>query len=215
MFESLRQAFREAADNFRTELHRDAMPEAADRLIRAMEREMVEARLVLDRLGEQIAGARKEAGAEDEQLRACLRREEMARRIGDAETERVAREFAARHLQRRDVLEEKVRVLERERADRTTEMDDMKVHMKNAHTQREAMLASSSRSGARERLQEADDLFEELDRMAERLGDLDARAAAAEAMNEPVDPPSDRREMDVDARLRALKERMRAEGSGG
>jgi len=215
MFESLRQAFREAADNFRTELHRDAVPEAADRLIRAMEREMVEARLVLDRLGEQIADARKEAVAEDEQLRACLRREEMARRIGDAETERVAREFAARHIQRRDVLEEKVRILERERVDRTTEMDDMKVHMKNAQARREAMLASSGRSGARERLQEADDLFQELDRMAERLGDLDARAAAAEAMNDGVDPVSAGPDLDVEARLRALKERMRAEGNGG
>lgn len=214
MFESLRQAFREAADNFRTELHRDAVPEAADRLIRAMEREMVEARLVLDRLGEQIAGARKEAAEEDEHLRACLRREEMARRIGDAETERVAREFAARHLQRRDVLEEKVRVLERERVDRATEMDDMKVHMKSARARREAMLASSSRSEARERLQEADDLFDELDRMAERLGDLDARAAAAEAMNDTLDPPFAPQELDVDARLRALKERMRADGQG-
>jgi len=215
MFESLRQAFREAADNFRTELHRDAVPEAADRLIRAMEREMVEARLVLDRLGEQITDARKEAAAEDEQLRACLRREEMARRIGDAETERVAREFAARHLQRRDVLEEKVRILERERVDRTTEMDEMKVHMKNAQVRKEAMLASSGRSGARERLQEADDLFQELDRMAERLGDLDARAAAAEAMNDGVDPVSAGPDLDVEARLRALKERMRAEGGGG
>jgi hypothetical protein len=215
MFESLRQAFREAADNFRTELNRDAVPEAADRLIRAMEREMVEARLVLDRLDEQIADARKESAAEDEQLRACLRREDMARRIGDAETERVAREFAARHLQRRDLLEEKIRVLERERADRSTEMDEMKVHMKNARARREAMLASSSRSGARERLQEADDLFEELDRMAERLGDLDARAAAAEAMNSSMDARPGPPEMDVDARLRALKERMRTDDARG
>ncbi|TVP45470.1 MAG: hypothetical protein EA350_09075 [Gemmatimonadales bacterium] len=212
MFDSLRQAFREAVDNFRTELNRDAVPEAADRLIRAMEQEMVDARVILDRLGDQIEETRREAAAEDEQLRACLRREEMARKIGDAETEKVAREYAARHLQRKDLLEEKLKVLERESADRRAEMDDMATHMKNARARREALLASSSRSGARDRLQEADDLFADLDRMAERLGDLDAQAAAAEAMNEPDPPPSGPPPMDVEERLRVLKEHMRSRG---
>jgi hypothetical protein len=215
MFDSLRHAFREAVDNFRTELNRDAVPEAADRLIRAMEQEMVDARVILDRLGDQIEETRKEAAAEDEQLRACLRREEMARKIGDAETETVAREYAARHLHRKDLLEEKLKVLEREAADRGTEMDDMAVHMKNARARREAMLASSSRSGARDRLQEADDLFDDLDRMAERLGDLDAQAAAAEAMSESASPPPGPPPMDVEERLRRLKEQMRSGGGSG
>ncbi|CAN5631838.1 hypothetical protein BH23GEM11_BH23GEM11_00350 [soil metagenome] len=214
MFDSLRHAFREAVDNFRTELNRDAVPEAADRLIRAMEQEMVDARVILDRLADQIEETRREAAAENEQLRICLRREDMARKIGDAETEKVAREYAARHLQRKDVLEEKLKVLEREAADRRTEMDDMATHMKNARARRDTMLASSSRSGARDRLQEADDLFNDLDRMAERLGDLDAQAAAAEAMDEPPPPPAGPPPMDVEERLRRLKEQMRSgEGS--
>jgi phage shock protein A len=214
MFESLRHAFREAVDNFRTELNRDAVPEAADRLIRAMEHELVEARLILDRLSKELDRARAEGKEEEELLRACLRREEMARRIGDAETEKVAREFAARHLQRKDVLDDKVRVLERELADRTEELDGMTAQLKGARAKREAMTATSGRAGARERIQEADDLFSELDRMAERIGDDAARGEAAEAMSE-ADPfdfgdpaPRPLSGDEVEARLRALKDLM-------
>lgn len=218
MFDSLRQAFREAVDNFRTELNRDAVPETADRLIRAMERELVEARLILERLDEQIAGTRQEVEAEAEALRACLRRETLARGIGDGETEEVARTFARRHLQRKDLLEEKLRVLERERVDRGEEVDGMLQELKGARVRREAMAASTGTTSARERLREADDLFGDLDRMAERIEDLGHQATAAEAMDGGAgaggfsrrgdSPPSASELPDLDERLRILKERM-------
>jgi hypothetical protein len=217
MFESLRQAFREAVDNFRTELNRDAVPEAAGQLIRAMEKELIESRLIVDRLAEDLEKARQEVKEEDEQLRACLRREEMARRIGDEETEKVARDFAARHLQRRDLLEDKVRVLTRELADRKEELEGMTTQLKGARARQEAMVASAGRTGARERLQQADDLFDELDRMAERIGDDGARAEAAAEMSDPgmgagsfdyTAPPPPPSEDEIEARLRILKERM-------
>jgi phage shock protein A len=216
MFDALRQAFQEAVQNFRTELNRDQVPEAADALIRSMERELVEARVILDRLGKELEETRKEAAREEEELRACLRREELARRIGDAETEEVARSFAARHLQRKDVLDDKIRVLERELADRRTEVEEMTGQLKGARTRREAMTAQAGRSGARGSLQEADALFDELDRMAERVGETGARAEAARELDEleglgprdhtrPPPPPS---EDELEARLRILKERM-------
>ncbi len=217
MFDSLRQAFREAVDNFRTELNRDAVPEAAGQLIRAMERELVESKLIVDRLAADLEKTRSELASEDEQLRACLRREEMARRIGDAETEQLAREFAARHLQRKDLLEDKIRVLEREIADREEELDQMTTQLKGARARQEAMVASAGRTDARERLREADDLFDQLDRMAERIGDEGARGEAAEELADAFDgggtfdhtrPPPPLSEDEIEARLRILKERM-------
>ncbi len=220
MFDALRQAFREAVDNFRTELNRDALPETADRLIRVMERELVEARLIVERLEKDLADARQELQSEQEKLEACLRREELARRIDDEETARIAREFAERHLQRKDLLEDKVRVLQRELTDRGEELAGMTAQLKGAAAERSAMAARAGRTEARERIRESDDLFAQLDRMAERIGDEAADADAAEAMSEmdgiggdplrtrdpgPPPPPS---EEELEARLRILKERM-------
>lgn len=216
MFDSLRQAFREAVDNFRTELNRDEVPEAADRLLRAMERELVETRLQLDRLAGEAKRVRAEAAAEEAQARTCVRREEMARKIGDAETESVAREFAARHLRRKDLLDEKASVLERELADRRAEMDEMVRQLGEARHKRDALAASAGRTQAHERLRQADGLFSDMDRMADRIRDLEARAAAAEelggselfgddGLSQAPPPPS---EADVEARLAELKRRM-------
>jgi phage shock protein A len=210
MFESLRQAFREAVDNFRTELNRDRVPEAADRLLKAMERELVAARAHLARLEEDAERTEKDARSEEEEARTCLRREEMARRIEDEETARVAREFAAKHLRRKDLLDEKAAVLRRELADRRTEVDEMTAQLKSARAHRQSLLATASRSGARSRMQQAENLFDELDRMAERIQDLEARGEAAEELERALDPdfrPDPERgagEDDLDARLEEL-----------
>ena len=219
MFESLRDAFREATENFKRELNRDAVPEAADKLLRAMEKELVDSRVQLEELSDQLARTRSEVEAEDRELRTCLRREEMARGIGDEETAQVASEFAARHLRRRDVLEEKVSVLERELADRREEMDAMTGQLKEARARRDSLTATAGRTGARNRIEEADDLFARMDEMADRISDFDARAQAAQELGEMeldgVERPtwdgsgtstSDR--ANVDARLAELKRRM-------
>lgn len=213
MFESLRAAFREAVDNFRTELNRDAVPEAADRLLRAMQNELVGVRAELKRLSEQLQKVEAEAEREEAQARTCLRREEMARSIGDGETVRIAREYAARHLRRKDLLEDKAQVLRRELAEYRQEAGEMEDRLKEARVQREALAASAGRTGANQSLQDADELFEAMDRMAERIDDLEHRAAAAGELDDleldgpragAAPPPG----MDVDARLAELKRRM-------
>jgi phage shock protein A len=225
MFESLRQAFREAVENFHTELNRDSLPEATDRLLGAMSREVVDARLRLDELRDEIARVRGEAKREEEAARTCVRREELAASIGDTETEEVARQFALRHLRRKEVLDEKAKVLEREVEDRGAELEEMMAQLKEARVRREAMSASSGRTEARESLREADDLFAQLDRMEERISELESEAGAAEAMTDldldggpgpssrgsappPAGPSS---EQELEARLAELKRRMSRE----
>jgi hypothetical protein len=213
MFESLRQAFREAVDNFRTELNRDQVPEAADRLLKAMERELISARSALSRLEEEVAAVEAQARAEEEEARTCLRRETMALKIDDQETATVAREFAAKHLRRKDLLQEKASVLKRELADRKAEAAEMMDQLKSARVHRESLMATAGRAGARDRLQQAEDLFEEMDRMAERIQDMESRVDATGEVDDLLDhagsrrsppPPAD----DVDARLKELKRKM-------
>lgn len=217
MFESLREAFREAVDNFRTELNRDDVPEAADRLLRAMGDEVVRARTVLKKLESDLARVREEAKREEADARTCLRREEMARRIGDDETADIARRYAARHVRRKDLLDEKASILSRELEDRRREVEEMLERLKEARVQKEALAASAGRTDAHRRLQDTDDLFEAMDRMAERIEDFEGRAAAAreldeldlDGMRDPRPAPSG--SDDVDARLAELKRRMREE----
>jgi phage shock protein A len=228
MFESLRQAFREAIENFHTELNRDTLPEATDRLLSAMSGEVVDARQRLEELRREIDRVRKESAQEEESARTCVRREEMARGIGDTETEQVARQFALRHLRRKEVLDRKVQVLAQEVRDRELEVEDMMVQLKEARTRREAMGASASRTEARESLREADDLFLQLDRMEERIREIEARAGAAQVISDldlegehatwghhhagsSGTSPS---QSDVNARLEELKRRMASESPG-
>lgn len=212
MFESLRQAFREAVDNFRTEVNRDRVPEAADRLLKAMEQELVSARSALSRLEDELSTVEAQAQSEEEEARTCLRRETMARRIDDEETANVARDFAAKHLRRKDLLQEKASVLKRELADRKAEVAEMTDQLKSARVHRESLLATASRAGARDRLQQAEDLFQEMDRMAERIQDMESRVDASGEVDDLLDPDAFERASpraeDVDARLEELKRRM-------
>lgn len=214
MFENLREAFREAVENFKTELQRDEIPAAADRLLRAMEGELVRVRSDLKGLEEELVQVNKRAEQEEAEARTCLRREEMAQRIDDEETVEVARRYARRHLRLKDVLVEKSRVLQREITVRRAEVEEMQDQLREARTHREALLASASRTEARSRIEGADDLFEEMDRMAERIQEMEGRAQAAQEIDAldldgagqaGAGLPS---EEDMDARLAALKRQM-------
>lgn len=215
MFQNLRDAFREAVENFRTELNRDEIPAAADRLLKAMESEVAQARAELRRLKDEVAGVRKRAASEEEEARTCVRREEMARKIGDEETAEVARNFARRHLKLKEVLEEKKGVLTREIQVRERELQEMEERLREAHTRKESLIASAGRVEARDRIQDADDLFHEMDRMADRIQDLENRVAAAGELEEmelgdaasrtSPEEPSDE---EIEARLAALKRQM-------
>ena len=213
MFENLRDAFREAIDNFNKELSRDQVPESVDRLLVGMRDEVADAKVRIGELEEQLERARRESARERTSAETARRREGMAREIDDSETADVAAEFAAKHEERVRLLEQKALALQEELAFRKREYEEMLAKFKEARAKREALAATAGRSGARESLGAANELFSELDRMAAKIGEEQAHAEAAEAFGDldlhiDLDAPPPRPEVDVDTRLEELKRRM-------
>ena len=214
MFEKLRNAFREAVDNFYEELNRDQVPRAVDKLLGGMRDELTDAKVRIQDLEHQIRKALAEAEAEKKEAATARRRGKLASEIGDEETAGVAADFAGKHAQRQALLERKALALKEELEFRTHEYEEMLEKVKEAEAKRDALAATSGRSGARDTIGAADDLFAELDRMAEKIGNEEARGRAAEELGEldlqGDDAPT--RETpslaDLDARLEELKRRM-------
>jgi phage shock protein A len=222
VFEDLRRAFREAVDNFNRELKRDQVGGSVDRLLKGMVDEVTQAKADLRRLEGELARTGAEVEREAAEVATCERREAMARDIGDDETARIAREYGEKHRRRHEVLVKKERALREEVGLRRSEIDEMLAQVKEAREQRASLSAQAGRTDARETLGETDDLFAELDRMAEKIGDDENRASAAADLG--VDDPFDLRvdprasprrpDVDYDAALEELKRRM-AERDGG
>ena len=216
MFDNLRQAFREAVDNFKDELGRDEIPEAVNRLLREMKREATDTKAEIRRLEEAILGAIEKAENEEGSGKTCRRREEMALAISDEETARVAREYAEKHEHRRSVLEHKALALKEELDMRQEEFQEMIEAIKDAEKNRDGLTATVGRASARNSIEEADDLFSQLDRFADEIEGDDARRKAGIELDDLIDDGPDRfesrpdpAEIDVDARLEALKRAMR------
>jgi hypothetical protein len=208
MFESLREAFSQALDNFQSELHRDRIPDAADRLLRAMQAELIELQKQSIELEIELSAVAEEAATERRAAETCLRRQEMAAQISDQDTASVAREFAGRHLQRHEILSDKSSVLSRELEERRGNLKELVRQFKEARLRRESLSANPRPAEASDRIQDDGDLFEKMDCMAERISDLGAQAEAARSLN--LDAQShDTKRLDLDARLDALKRRMR------
>lgn len=214
MFEDLRRAFREAVSNFKEELGRDEIPEAVDKLLLGMRNELTDAKVGIKELEDQMARAVHEAERERDEAATCRRREKMARDIGDGETADVAAEYADKHEERQHLLEQKANAVRNELAFSRNEVEEMLQKVKEAQSKRDSISATAGRSEARESIGAADDLFSELDRMAEKIGDETARGEAAASMD-PLDlhidmdaPPRRPAEVDYDARLAELKRRM-------
>ena len=75
MFENLRNAFREAVDNFNKELNRDDVPDVVDGLLRQMHEEVTDAKAQLFTLEEQIKRAIQLSDMEEKEAATCRRRE--------------------------------------------------------------------------------------------------------------------------------------------
>lgn len=218
MFEDLRDAFREALENFKHELHRDDVPPTVDRLLLAMQGELAQARDLVAALERQIAEARAQAEQDRTEEATCRRRAELASKVGDEETARIALEYAVRHERRRVVLERKVVALDEEKGLRVIELEEMTARIEDARSKRDHLAEAAGSGRADETLRAADDLFAELDRMASDAESEPERARAS-AMDEiereyrdlRVDPwaPIPRKELDVDAALEELKRRMK------
>ena len=213
MFENLRRAFREAVDNFNRELDRDAVPEAVDGLLKGMEKEAVAAKSGLESLKQELEVTRKRAAAEKREAEVCRRREELARKIGDAETAGIAGKFGEKHERRCQVLTEKGDAIQAEVHLRESEFRDMLKQIGEARERRSSLEATAGRTRARRSVNAADDLFGELDRMAEKI---DGTRAGMGPEDAPFDDGREfdeelgrtRREEVIDARLEELKRRM-------
>ena len=213
MFEDLRRAFREAVDNFKDELNREDVPETVDKLLLGMKNEVAEAKVRIRELEDLIARASAEAAKEEREVATCRRREAMARDIDDNETADVAAQYAEKHEERQRILEDNAAALQKELVLREREVEEMLKKVKEAQAKRDSLTATAGRAGARESLGAADDLFSEMDRMAEKIGDEGRRGEAAAEfdpldMHVDMDEPTRRPEVDYDARLEELKRKM-------
>lgn len=223
MFEDLRNAFKEALENFNKELNRDQVSEATDKLLVGMRNEIVDEKAQVAGLEEQIEKASGQIQRLAQEVATARRREKMALEIEDEETAKLASEYAAKADGHRDVLEKKVAALQEELDFRSETLEGMYAQFEQAKEKRATLKATTGRSSARETLSAASDLFDELDRMADKIEGTESRAEAAEAFSDlDFDEGSDYRidlddeppeELDVDAALAELKRRMK-EGDG-
>ena len=215
MFENLRQAFKEAADNFKEELNRDEVPEVVDGLLRQMQEEVTDAQAQTHTLEAQIKKALQLAEMEEKEVATCRRRESMAQKIGDSEPPGVAADFAEKHEKRKAIQEHKALALREELEMKRSEVQEMMAQFKEAKAKRESLSATSGRATARNSMSEADDLFSQLDRMAEKIEGGDRQRMAEEELlselgsldsSSPPRRPSP--EEDAELRLQELKRRM-------
>jgi phage shock protein A len=221
MFDELRAAFREALENFNKELSRDNVSDTADRLLVGMKREIVDEKAAVAGVGAELEKTRSTLERLSAELATARRREEMARGIEDEETVRLAAEFATKAEAHIAVLRKKEEALAEEFAFRQHTVEEMFARFHEAKEKRDALTSTTQRTGARGSISAADDLFDELDRMADKIEGTQAAAEAAEAFDDlDLDAGSDvhvdydrdappTRELDVDAALAELKRRMR------
>jgi phage shock protein A len=228
MFEDLRDAFREAVENFNKELHRDQVPRTVDDLLAGMTNELAEETAQVRGLEAELEKTTATSQREKDAAATCRRREQMARDIGDEETAKLAAQHAGKHQGHHIVLEKKLEALREELAFRRQSAEEMTAQLADARKKRGSLGATAGRTGARQALSDADDLFSELDRMAEKMEGGRQHAEAAQdldaldlggaepadydvGMDDPLDPappPPSREERDVDAALAELTRRM-------
>lgn len=216
VFDDLRQAFRQAVANFKEELNREQVTDTVDGLLRNMGQEIVDARAYLRRLEDDARDAVARAEAEGEEATTCRRREELADRIGDKETARIAREYAEKHERHAEILRRKATALTEEIRIRKAEIAEMERRFAAARRQREELRSKVGTNRARETLSD-DDLFGELDRIGESIGDAERYAGAVGEVGDELDGESSSEELrpskeELDRRLEELKRRMERDG---
>ncbi|HEX9109469.1 MAG TPA: hypothetical protein VF832_19645 [Longimicrobiales bacterium] len=215
MFEDLRNAWKEAVDNFWRELEEDddqtGVHGEARKQLSAMRHELSAADAEVRRLQAEVTRARGAAAGERKEEETCRRRLAMAEGIGDAETAQLARTYAERAAERAAVLERKAEALEAEHALRTRDLTEMRATVDAAAAALGAGAQASAAgagvgagSGAPEHGPSAEDL---------KLGDwLDpADPANADRLQRDVEfrrMQKEAREKAAEARLEELKKRM-------
>lgn len=145
----MKRVWRETAQAFRSELEAREPEDVVAEMLGAMRREMVELRVAISRLRDDLAVAERGLEEERERLSACVRRGELARRIDDRETVRLAGEFEARHRDGVRILEVKRFALAEELRVRQGELEEMSRRYEQADAGRGALVAElRGRAGA-------------------------------------------------------------------
>ena len=221
MFDSLRDAFRQAGENFRAELQRDRTPEAIDRLLLTLRDELAALTQGSHELTLELERVEAQAGEERTETETCLRRARLAEKIGDAETAAVAREFAGKHRRRREHLLDKVGTLKRELRERRAMIEEVTEMYAAVRNRRGSIVAAVGRARSRGRMRQARTLFDEMDRIAGKIERLDASSGDGLRPGETADPdsggdPAFGRETrspadEAEARLDELKRRLARE----
>lgn len=215
LFDDLRQAFREAVDNFKEELNRDEVSGTVDRLLQGMVTEVTDAKARLKSVEADLETTRLRVAAEEDQVATMERRQRMALEIGDDETAGLAAEFLARHSHRLEIFRKKGAALEQEAALLRSEVSEMMEKLQEARASRASLSAQAGRTGARESIGESEDLFDTFRRMEAKISGDEVEADVARDFGDELDdlrvdpyasPP--RREIDYDAALEELKRRM-------
>lgn len=219
MFEDLRDAFKEALDNFNKELSRNNVSDTADQMFAGMKDELASEKAQVSGLEDQITKTIEHIERLSGEVATARRREEMAREIDDNETVKLAAEFATKAEGYITVLQKKRTALEEEMVFRARTVEEMYAQFNAAREKRDSLTATAGRTDARESISAANDLFAQFDRMEEAIEGTKAEAEAAQEFDElDLDQPSEfrididdapvPRKLDVDAALEELKRRM-------
>jgi hypothetical protein len=220
VFEDLREAFKEALENFNKELSRDQVSETADKLLIGMKNEIADEKAQVAGVEQHLQKTLSQIERLEGEIETARRRGELAREIDDDETVKLASEFTAKADGQRVILAKKAIALKEELDFRQGTVEEMFARFNEAKEKREALTTTTGRTGARESITAANDLFDELDRMADKIEGNKARGEAAQAFDEldfdepsefhvDIDEPTLSKELDVDAALNELKRRMR------
>lgn len=169
MFDDLRKAFQEAVANFWSELEGGQGPAAVSQLFRRLDREILSARLQVERLEEELARAVAQGAAAEREAVTCRRREGLAREAGDLETAEIAARFATRYERKRDIQGRKALVLKDELELCRSELEEMEARLEELR-RRSELLAGAAETW------DTPSTLEDLEQLLERMGEMEAEA---------------------------------------
>ena len=132
MFDELRQAFREALDNFNKEVRRDQVSETTDTLLIEMKKEIINEEGQIAKLEDQLLKTMSEVAALDENIVTARRRQELARTISDEDTAGLAGDWVSKAKHQRTILLKKAGALQEEVEFRSQAINEMHDRFKEA-----------------------------------------------------------------------------------
>jgi|TARA_B100001540_G_scaffold300789_1_gene306587 hypothetical protein len=213
MFDELRQAFREALDNFNEEVRRDQDSETTDTLLIEMKKEIINEKGQIAELEDQLLKTMSEVAALDENIVTARRRQELARTISDEDTAGLAGDWVSKAKHQRTILLKKAGALQEEVEFRSQAINEMYDRFKETQLKRETLSATSATTAAYESITDVEELFDDMNRMAQnitddRTNDPTEEVSGEETFQLGLDELSSKLPLDVDSALDELKRRM-------